>query len=173
MSIRDPWVDDPAFMFGPGFRDFGKFFIGFDGYFNHLNSLAQEVQKNNNNYPPYNIVITGETTTNIELALAGFNEEEIDVTLEKDKLTVKGSSKGVDTTVNFLHQGIAKRDFVRTFILNEEVEVTGADFKNGLLTISLERIVPDHHKPKKIAINKELSTIKAKEKELLTEKKEA
>ena len=155
--------------FGPGFKDFEKFFVGFDDHINHLNELANAVTRNSTGYPPYNITKTGELSYAIQLAVAGFEEKDIEIEYAENKLTVKGNILANSEAQEIIHQGIANRDFTRTFALNEDVEVRGAELRNGLLTIALERIVPEHKKPKKISIGT-IPTIKAKHKELLTEK---
>jgi molecular chaperone IbpA len=155
--------------FGPGFKDFEKFFVGFDDHINHLNDLANAVTSNSTGYPPYNITKTGELSYAIQLAVAGFEEKDIEIEYAENKLTVKGNILANSEAQEIIHQGIANRDFTRTFALNEDVEVRGAELRNGLLTIALERIVPEHKKPKKISIGT-VPTIKARNKELLTEK---
>lgn len=155
--------------FGPGFKDFEKFFVGFDDHINHLNELANAVTRNSTGYPPYNITKTGELSYAIQLAVAGFEEKDIEIEYAENKLTVKGNILANSEAQEIIHQGIANRDFTRTFALNEDVEVRGAELRNGLLTIALERIVPEHKKPKKISIDT-VPTIKARNKELLTEK---
>ena len=155
--------------FGPGFKYFEKFFVGFDDHINHLNELANAVTRNSTGYPPYNITKTGELSYAIQLAVAGFEEKDIEIEYAENKLTVKGNILANSEAQEIIHQGIANRDFTRTFALNEDVEVRGAELRNGLLTIALERIVPEHKKPKKISIGT-VPTIKARNKELLTEK---
>ena len=155
--------------FGPGFKDFEKFFVGFDDHISHLNELANAVTRNSTGYPPYNITKTGELSYAIQLAVAGFEEKDIEIEYAENKLTVKGTILANSEAQEIIHQGIANRDFTRTFALNEDVEVRGAELRNGLLTIALERIVPEHKKPKKISIGT-VPTIKARNKELLTEK---
>lgn len=155
--------------FGPGFKDFEKFFVGFDDHINHLNELANAVTRNSTGYPPYNITKTGELSYAIQLAVAGFEEKDIEIEYAENKLTVKGNILANSEAQEIIHQGIANRDFTRTFALNEDVEVRGAELRNGLLTIALERIIPEHKKPKKISIGT-VPTIKARNKELLTEK---
>ena len=152
--------------FGPGFKDFEKFFVGFDDHIEHLNELANAVTRNSTGYPPYNITKTGDLNYAIELAVAGFDEKDIDIEYTENKLTVKGSIQPVDN-LEFVHRGIANRDFTRTFALNDEVEVKNANLRNGLLIIELERIIPEHKKPKKISIGSIPST---KTRELLVEK---
>lgn len=155
--------------FGPGFKDFEKFFVGFDDHISHLNELANAVSRNSTGYPPYNITKTGDLNYAIQLAVAGFEEKDIEIEYAENKLTVKGNILTNSEAQEIIHQGIANRDFTRTFALNEDVEVRGAELRNGLLTIALERIVPEHKKPKKISIGT-VPTIKARNKELLTEK---
>lgn len=154
--------------FGPGFKDFEKFFVGYDELVDQLNSIAEAAHRNSTGYPPYNIYKVDDTHTSIEIAVAGFGEEDLDIVVEDKQLTVKGSKKEVPD-VEYAHQGLATRDFTRTFGLGEDVVVAGAELKNGLLTIALERVVPEHKLPKKIAIGS-IPTIKAQPKELLTEK---
>lgn len=155
--------------FGPGFKDFEKFFVGFDDHISHLNELANAVTRNSTGYPPYNITKTGELSYAIQLAVAGFDEKDIEIEYAENKLTVKGNILANSEAQEIIHQGIANRDFTRTFALNDEVEVCGAELRNGLLTIVLERIVPEHKKPKKISIGT-VPTNRARNKELLTEK---
>lgn len=158
------------FTFGPGFKDFEKFFIGYDDLFDRLNEIADAAHRNSTNYPPYNIYRIDDNHHAIELAVAGFAEAELDIELVDKQLTVKGSKTAVEG-VEYTHQGLATRDFTRTFGLGEDTVVTGAELKNGLLTIALERVVPEHKLPKKIAIGA-IPTIKASKKELLTEKED-
>ena len=103
-----------------------------------------------NNYPPYNVIKQDEDTYLVELALAGFNKSEINVTVDNGNLIVKGEKENKD--VEFKHKGIATRSFTRSFALGEYMEVTGAEFENGMLSIIIERIVPEEKKPKSIDI---------------------
>ena len=107
------------------------------------------------NFPPYNIVKTGDHTYNIELALAGFNKKDIEVLSEHNQLTVRSKKEETDQTDdtgNVIHRGISKRQFVRSFTVADNVEVRGAELKDGLLVIALERIIPEEHKEKFIEI---------------------
>lgn len=151
-------------------KDFDKFFVGFDEQFNRLAKMHDDMTKNIPNYPPYNIKKTGENTYQIELAVAGFTKSQIDITLEDDKLIVKGFSQDDNENDNvgqFLFQGIANRAFTRMFALSDQVEVKNAELINGMLKIALEKIIPEHKKPKKIEVS-EKPAKKAK-KELLLE----
>ena len=151
----------PAVFGGAGFKDFDKFFVGFDDQFNRLAKIHDDVTKNIPNYPPYNIRKTGDNTYVIEIAVAGFGKQEIDITFEDNKLIVAGNTK--DDGDNFLFRGIANRAFSRAFALNDEVEVKDAELFNGMLKIFLERLIPDAKKPKKIVVKSK------SEKQLLNE----
>jgi molecular chaperone IbpA len=125
-----------------------KFGIGFDTMLDELMRINN--QQNQTNYPPYNIVKLTEDNFLIEIAVAGFSEGEIDINLDNRVLTIKGTKA---TSANeYLHKGISDRDFVREFTLAEYVEVAYAVQKDGILTINLERIIPEEKKPKTIAI---------------------
>lgn len=133
-------------------QDFDKTFIGFDEQFKRMRELHSDLTKNIPNYPPYNVKKTGDNKYVIEIAVAGFSKSEIEVTVDGDTLTVKGSSKGDSDADAYLFKGIGLRDFTRTFALNDQVEIKGATMLNGLLRIALERIIPEHNKPKKVDI---------------------
>jgi molecular chaperone IbpA len=126
-----------------------KFGIGFDNMFDDLMRLNSQQSLN---YPPYNIVKNTEDSFDIEIAVSGFSEGEVEVNLDNRVLTVKGQKKE-DLVAEYLHKGISTRDFVREFTLAEHVEVINASQKDGILTIQLERVVPEEKKPKAIAIN--------------------
>jgi len=125
--------------------------IGFDQMFEQLNRTFAN-SKTDGNYPPHNVVQIDETHYVIEVAVAGFADDEIDVELKENVLTVKGEQSGNRDEVTYLHKGISNRNFVRSFPLAEHVEVRGATVRNGILSIDLEQIVPDEQKAKKIAI---------------------
>lgn len=147
-------------------KDFDRFFIGFDNHFDQLQKLHDDITKNIPNYPPYNIRKVDENHYVIEMAVAGFGQSDIDIEMNDGKLVIRGNigpSESDDT--NFLFRGIANRAFTRTFALNDEIEVKDAEIFNGMLRVALERLIPEHKQPKKIAV-------KAKtEKQLLTENK--
>ena len=131
-----------------------KFGIGFDSILDEL--MRVNAQQANTNYPPYNIVKHSEDAFAIELAVAGFREGDINITLEKNILTIKGqqteSLDELEKEVEYVHRGISARNFDRTFTLADYVEVLGAKAENGILTIELERQVPEEQKPKTVAI---------------------
>jgi len=124
---------------------FNRHFVGFDRLFDQFANV------NVNSYPPHNVIKTGEDTRDIEFALAGFTEEDIDVTVENGVLTVAGEQKSEDGRV-YLYQGIAARAFTKQFSLSDYWEVTGAKFTNGILTVSTKQEIPEAVKPKQIEI---------------------
>ena len=124
--------------------------IGFD----HLEDIFDSMVRLNsysNNYPPYNIKSNGKDQYSIELAVAGFEDKELSINLENGQITIEGNKD--NSEANFMHQGIATRSFKRTFQLAEHVEVIGAGLNNGLLTVALERKLPEELRPKKIEIS--------------------
>jgi len=124
------------------------FFIGFNRELSRLNN-AHKV--NSNSYPPYDLLKLDEDTYRISLAIAGFSKEDIDVSVDNGTLVIKGEI--VETTdAEVVHKGIAGRKFTRSFALGEYMEVTGADMKDGMLHINVDRIVPEEKKPKTIKI---------------------
>ncbi len=123
--------------------------IGFD----HLENIFDSMIKMNDiteNYPPYNIESNGKDSYTIEIAIAGFDENDLNISLENGQLTVVGNRE--NDNAKYMHRGIANRSFKRTFKLAEYVEVKGAGIKNGILEIHLERKLPEELKPKKIEI---------------------
>jgi molecular chaperone IbpA len=128
------------------------FYIGFDGIFNKMHQL----NKNTSNYPPYNLIKTGDDSYLIELAVAGFDEEDFDIELHNGVLTIKAEVKDSDDTANYLHKGIAARSFERKFTLADTIRVEGASLHQGMLHVRLENIIPEEKKPKKIAIGRQL-----------------
>ena len=133
------------------FSSLHPFTIGYDDVFKHFETLLEHQQPN---YPPYNIVKTGDYTHCVEVALAGYSKAEVEVVVEENTLTIKSSD--LPTTEkpkdNVVHKGIAKRAFKRTFTLAEDVVVNDAVLKDGLLRVELERVVPEDKKPKVIKI---------------------
>lgn len=128
-----------------------KFGIGFDSMFDELMRVTS--QQTNSNYPPHNVIKTGDNTLIIEVAVAGFAEGEIDIQVEKNSLTIKGQQlRDMDADWEYLHRGISSRDFTQSFTLADHVEVKSASITNGILSIFLEREIPEEAKPKSIAI---------------------
>jgi molecular chaperone IbpA len=123
-----------------------KFAVGFDNIFDDLSRINAQ-HANAPNYPPYNIIKHDEDHFSIELAVAGFNDGDITITVEKNLLTIKGEQRQdldeLEKEIEYLHRGISARSFSRTFTLADYVEVIGAKAENGILTIELERQVPE------------------------------
>ena len=134
--------------------------VGFDNMFDHFEHMMDDsfFRGTMGNFPPYNIVKTGENTYDVELALAGFGKDDIVVEYKENQLTVKSKPnkddvEEVDKYDNgVLHRGISKRFFSKSFTIANDVEVKGAELKDGLLKVSLERIIPEHKKAKTIEI---------------------
>jgi molecular chaperone IbpA len=125
--------------------------IGFDTMFDQMERRFSNSVSNN--YPPHNILKTGENQYEIQLAVTGFDKSEISVTVEDNILFVKGESMTTEyPQEQYLHRGLATRDFVKEFPLAEHIEVVGAETKNGMLTVKLVRNVPESAKPKVIDI---------------------
>jgi len=123
-----------------------KALVGFDRYF-----TAPHHQ--NGNYPPHNVVKYADDSYGIEVAVAGFSKDEITVEVDQDQLTIRGvKNRLTDPTFEYLHRGLAARDFEQTFTLAEYMEVVGAEVKDGMLVIEIERIIPDALKPRTIEI---------------------
>lgn len=128
-----------------------RMLVGFDSLFNDFERrFANQI---NNNYPPHNIVRTSENQYIIELAVSGFSTEEISVEVDQEHLVIRGErNRKEDDSWEYLHRGLATRDFVKVFPLLDHVEVKGSTIKNGILTVSLEKIIPEALKPRKIKV---------------------
>jgi len=138
-------------------QDLLKFFIGFDTELDSIRKTKEAVPKNQSNYPPYNIKSIGDTDYLIEIAVAGFKQEELGVELQNQILTVTG--KAVEDNSVYIHKGLATRAFTRSFTLAERVESTGVKLQDGLLKIYLKYIVPEELKSKKLEINSPTSKL--------------
>ena len=129
--------------------------VGFDDVFDHFESMFDGPTLTlGSNYPPYNIVKTGDNKFDIEVALAGFNKKDINVTSENGMLTIesKQEDKSKDKDGEVLHKGISKRYFKKSFTIADDVEIKGAELKDGMLRVSMEKIVPEAKKLKTIEI---------------------
>ena len=129
--------------------------VGFDDVFDHFESMFDGPTISiGSNYPPYNIVKTGDNKFDIEVALAGFNKKDINVTSENGMLTIesKQEDKSKDKDGEVLHKGISKRYFKKSFTIADDVEINGAELKDGMLRVSMEKIVPEAKKLKTIEI---------------------
>ena len=135
--------------------------VGFDSFFNRLFDDAFPAN-GSGGYPPYNIRKMDDYSYVIELALAGFTKDDLDIELADGTLTVKSVPKKDDESEKYLHHGIAKRVFTRRFNLADDVIVKGADLFNGLLKIELERVIPEEKRPRKIDIDDGVKVVEHK-----------
>ena len=132
--------------------------IGYDDVFDHFESMFNHQYDSINvpNYPPYNIVKTGKYTYDIQVALAGYGKKDVDVSFENNVLTIKSlkdkDEEEVEDNEGVLHKGIAKRMFTKSFTIAEDVEIKGAELKDGLLSVSMEKVIPEHKKARTIKI---------------------
>ena len=124
---------------------FPRHFVGFDSLLNEL-----ELRHEDTNYPPYNIIKQGNNRYAIEIAVAGFSKDDIEITSEDRDLIVKASKEQKDA--EYLHKGISTKAFERNFRLADHVQVVGADLSDGMLSIELEVVLPDEKRPKRIEI---------------------
>jgi molecular chaperone IbpA len=150
---------------------FSKFFVGADKFAQRVQETVEHVAKTATAYPPFNLKKVDENKYVVELAVAGFGKQDVELTLEDNKLVIKGhttldtvTKDGIDVT--YLHKGIADRAFTRTFTLADNVEVKNAEMLNGILKIWLEHMIPENKKPKKIDIT---DSNRAENRQLLTE----
>ena len=118
--------------------------IGMEDYFDRITTLHETTS----NYPPYNLVTVSNVESRLELALAGFKKKEVYVYTQDGKLFVEGQKEDTETETTYVHRGMAQRSFTRTWTLAEDTEVRSVSFEDGLLTIVLGRIVPEHHQKK-------------------------
>ena len=139
--------------------------VGFDRIFERIQAMHQPTDRGTQKYPPYNITKESDTTYIVEMAVAGFTDDSLDIQVKEGVLTVEGKVED-STDKEYIHRGIASRAFTRTFTLAETVIVKDAGLENGMLRILLENVIPEEQKPKKIKIGQKLST---GEKELLQE----
>jgi molecular chaperone IbpA len=139
--------------------------VGFDRIFERIQAMHQPTDRGTQKYPPYNITKESDTTYIVEMAVAGFTDDSLDIQVKEGVLTVEGKVED-STDKEYIHRGIASRAFTRTFTLAETVIVKDAGLENGMLRILLENVIPEEQKPKKIKIGQKLYS---GEKELLQE----
>jgi molecular chaperone IbpA len=161
-------------------KDFDRFFVGFEPIVKRM--TAEQTVKTAQNYPPYNIKKIDENKYIIELAIAGFCKQDIEIELTDDKLIIKGNMRpgepaeqdtnGNMTWPHILYHGLATRSFTRTFNIADNIEIRGASMLNGILKIVLEAIIPEHKKSKKIVITDEETSTVSSSAEYLAERKE-
>jgi len=121
-----------------------KHSIGMDEYFTRLFNQHETTT----NYPPYNLVQVSNVESRLELALAGFKKEEVNVYTQDGKLFVDGKKEDKESETNYVHRGVAQRSFTRSWTLSDETEVRSVEFEDGLLVITLGKVVPEHHQRK-------------------------
>ncbi len=140
------------------FKQLRPLSVGYDDVFDHFESMFNHQYDSISlpTYPPYDITKTGKYTYNIQVALAGYGKKDIDVSFENSVLTIKSikdkDEKKVENNDGILHKGIAKRMFSKSFTIAEDVEIKGAELKDGLLVVSMEKVIPEHKKAKTIEI---------------------
>lgn len=127
-------------------------FLGFDRIFDRMHTLNR-IEQNQGKYPPYNIIKSGENHYKVEMAIAGFTQDDLDITVEDGVMTIVGN-KEQDDDAEYLHKGIGSRSFKRTFTLADTIVVQDAELKDGILHVHLENVIPDEKKPRKIAISR-------------------
>ena len=121
-----------------------KYSIGMEDYFDRLGTLHETTT----NYPPYNLIQVSNVESRLELALAGFRKKEVNVYTQDGKLFVEGQKEDKETDTTYVHRGVDQRSFTRSWTLSDETEIRSVVFEDGLLSITLGKIVPDHHKRK-------------------------
>ena len=130
------------------FGQFRPFAIGFDRYFEDLERMSNITQTN---YPPYNVVKEDDEHFSVELAVAGFSKKDVSITKEKNVLVIEG--KVEDESKDFVHKGLASRAFKRSWTLSDDIVIEGAELKDGILSVNLEKVVPEEDKPVEIKIS--------------------
>ncbi len=140
--------------------------VGFDRFNDLFESLLNDTDDRVDTYPPYNIEKADDDNYTVVMAVAGFKEDDLNITLQDDRLIVSGriQASESDKTKNYLHRGIATRAFEKTFRLADHIKVQGADLKDGMLTIQLVREVPEEKKPRMIPISVAAKAIGGKKK---------
>tara|TARA_A100001011_G_scaffold99492_2_gene104885 strand:+ start:140 stop:577 length:438 start_codon:yes stop_codon:yes gene_type:complete len=131
------------------------FSVGFDSIFDEFDRMLESTERYNTNYPPYNIHRVDDHNYRIEVALAGYSKDDIEIELKENNLTVRNQPKEKVVNENgngVIHKGISTRQFERSFTISEDIKVKDAELKNGLLTIDLERIIPEEKKARLISI---------------------
>jgi molecular chaperone IbpA len=126
-------------------------FIGFDHIFDQLENIHKHAK---DTYPPHNVVKDEELKYSLELAVAGFKQEHIDIEVKDHVLTIKGDRPQRRSQDKYVHKGISARNWKKSFRLSEYTEVTGADLTDGILTVGLEVVLPEEKRPRKISIGK-------------------
>ena len=133
-------------------NDLRPYAVGFDSLFDHFNNTLEYTVKQQTSYPPYNINKIDDLNYQVEMALAGFGKDDIEIKYADNQLTIKSVDSDDKDEKDVIHRGISKRKFSRTFTLADDIKVNGAELKDGMLLIDLEKIVPEEKKPRTISI---------------------
>ena len=149
--------------FGPLFHQT----LGFENFIRYVEKILDSEIKPST-FPPHNIIKADDNKYVVELAVAGFAKDEIDIQVQEGNLTIKGEKKESTPDIQYLHRGIGNRSFTKVITIADTIEVKGAEIKDGILRVGLENIIPEHKKPRKIEIDNELKTF---EPQLLKEEK--
>ena len=151
--------------FGPLFHQT----LGFENFIRDVESILNDT-KPVTNFPPHNIIKLDDNKYVVELAVAGFGKDDIDIQVQENTLIIKGEKVEGTPNLEYLHRGIGTRSFTKTITIADTIEVKGAEYKDGILRVGLENIVPEHKKPRKIEIDNELKTFQP---QLLQEERKA
>jgi len=130
--------------------------LGFENFIRDVETILNDT-KPTTNFPPHNIIKLDENKYVVELAVAGFGKDEIDIHVQNNTLTIKGEKQEKDS-YEYLHRGIGTRSFTKSITIADTIEVKGAEYKDGILRVGLENIIPEHKKSRKIEIGNELKT---------------
>ena len=133
-------------------NDLRPYAVGFDSLFDHFNNTLEYTVKQQTSYPPYNINKIDDLNYQVEMALAGFGKDDIEIKYSDNQLTIKSVDSDDKDEKNVIHRAISKRKFSRSFTLAEDIKVNGAELKDGMLLVELEKIVPEEKRPRRIAI---------------------
>ena len=133
-------------------NDLRPYAVGFDSLFDHFNNTLEYTVKQQTSYPPYNINKIDDLNYQVEMALAGFGKDDIEIKYADNQLTIKSVDSDDKDEKDVIHRGISKRKFSRTFTLADDIKVNGAELKDGMLLIDLEKIVPKEKQPRTINI---------------------
>ena len=133
-------------------NDLRPYAVGFDSLFDHFNNTLEYTVKQQTSYPPYNINKIDDLNYQVEMALAGFGKDDIEIKYSDNQLTIKSIESDDKDEKDVIHRGISKRKFSRSFTLAEDIKVNGAELKDGMLLVELEKIVPEEKRPRTISI---------------------
>ena len=154
--------------FGPLFHQT----LGFENFIRDVESILNDT-KPVTNFPPHNIIKLDDNKYVVELAVAGFGKDEIDIQVQENTLTIKGEKIEGTPNLEYLHRGIGTRSFTKTITIADTIQVKGAEFKDGILRVGLENIIPEHKKARKIEISNDYNALKEFKPQLLQEERKA